>query len=70
MKRIVVKIGSSTLTAGTDELSMPQIVNLVRPIVHLKEQGYHLVVVSSGAMAAGLETLSYPELPKFIPANL
>lgn len=69
MKRIVVKIGSSTLTAGTDELSLPQIVNLVRQIVHLKEQGYHIVVVSSGAMAAGLETLSYPELPKFIPAK-
>jgi len=34
MKRIVVKIGSSTLTAGTDELSLPEIVNLVEQIVH------------------------------------
>jgi len=69
MNRIVVKIGSSTLTAGTMELSLPQIVDLVGQIVHLKEQGFQPVVVSSGAMAAGLETLDFPELPKFIPAK-
>ena len=69
MKRIVVKIGSSTLTAGTNELSLPQIANLVSQIVQLKGEGFQLVLVSSGAMAAGLETLEYPELPKFIPAK-
>lgn len=69
MDRIVVKIGSSTLTAGTLELSLPQIVNLVGQIVHLKEQGFQIIVVSSGAMVAGQETLGYPELPKFIPAK-
>jgi len=69
MDRIVVKIGSSTLTAGTLELSLPQIVSLVGQIVHLKEQGFQLIVVSSGAMVAGQETLGYPELPKFIPAK-
>jgi glutamate 5-kinase len=63
MDRIVVKIGSSTLTAGTLELSLPQIVSLVGQIVHLKEQGFQLIVVSSGAMVAGQETLGYPELP-------
>ena len=69
MNRIIVKIGSSTLTAGTMELSLPQIVDLVGQIVHLKDQGFQPVVVSSGAMAAGLETLEFPELPKFIPAK-
>ena len=69
MKRIVVKIGSSTLTGGTEKLSRSQIVNLVRQIVQLKKDGYQLVVVSSGAMAAGLEELGFPELPKFIPAK-
>lgn len=69
MERIVVKIGSSTLTGGTNQLSMPQILDLVGQIVALKERGLQLIVVSSGAMAAGLETLGYPELPKFIPAK-
>ena len=64
-----MKIGSSTLTAGTLELSLPQIMSLVGQIVHLKEQGFQLIVVSSGAMVAGQETLGYPELPKFIPAK-
>jgi len=69
MKRIVVKIGSSTLTSGTNELSKAQIVDLVGQIAHLKQNGYQLILVSSGAMAAGLEALRYPELPKFIPAK-
>ena len=33
------------------------------------KNGHQLILVSSGAMAAGLETLGYPELPKFIPAK-
>jgi glutamate 5-kinase len=69
MKRIVVKIGSSTLTAGTSELSKSQIVGLVGQVAHLRQAGYQLILVSSGAMAAGLETLGFPELPKFIPAK-
>ncbi len=69
MDRIVVKVGSSTLTAGTNQLSLPQILDLVGQIVALKERGFQLILVSSGAMAAGLETLGYPELPKFIPAK-
>ena len=69
MDRIVVKVGSSTLTAGTNQLSLPQILDLVSQIVALKERGFQLILVSSGAMAAGLETLGYPELPKFIPAK-
>ena len=69
MKRIVVKIGSSTLTAGTNELSRSQIVNLVGQIAHLKQTGYQLILVSSGAIVAGLESLGFPELPKFIPAK-
>jgi len=69
MNRIVVKIGSSTLTAGSNELSRAQIVNLVGQIARLKKNGHQLILVSSGAMAAGLETLGYPELPKFIPAK-
>jgi glutamate 5-kinase len=39
-------------------------VELVRQCAELKKQGHSVVIVSSGAMAAGREHLDYPELPK------
>jgi len=68
-KRIVVKLGTSTLTAGTPYLSPPHIVELVRQMSNLYHQGHEIVLVSSGAMAAGRERLSFPKLPKEIPAK-
>jgi glutamate 5-kinase len=68
-RRIVVKLGSSTLTAGTDHLSPPQIVELVRQMARLHNAGEQVVLVSSGAMAAGRERLAFPHLPKEIPAK-
>ena len=69
MSRIVIKIGSSTLTAGTENLSQPQIADLIRQMVSLHEEGHQVVLVSSGAMAAGRESLGFPELPRFIPVK-
>jgi len=67
--RIVVKLGTSTLTAGTTLLSPPQVVELVRQAARLHAEGSELVVVSSGAMAAGREALNFRQLPKDIPAK-
>jgi glutamate 5-kinase len=67
--RIIVKLGTSTLTAGTSRLSLPTIVDLVRQMAQLHEQGCDVVLVSSGAMAAGRERLAFPKLPKEIPAK-
>jgi len=68
-KRIVVKLGTSTLTAGTPHLSPAHIVEIVRQVAHLHHEGCEMVVVSSGAMAAGRERLEFPQLPKEIPAK-
>jgi glutamate 5-kinase len=68
-KRIVVKLGTSTLTAGTANLSYPHLIDLARQIAHLRESGCQVILVSSGAIAAGREALRFPELPKFIPAK-
>lgn len=65
--RIVVKLGTSTLTGGTPHLAPALIVNLVRQLAALREQGCEVTVVSSGAMAAGRERLGFPDLPKAIP---
>jgi glutamate 5-kinase len=66
---IVVKLGTSTLTAGTSALSPARMVELVRQMADLHNQGRKVVLVSSGAIAAGRERLAFPDLPKDIPAK-
>ena len=65
--RLVVKFGTSTLTAGSPHLSPPRIIDLVRQLADLRGQGHEVVLVSSGAMAAGRSALNFPDLPKHIP---
>jgi glutamate 5-kinase len=65
--RLVVKLGTSTLTAGTPHLSAPRLVELVRQMARLREQGHVVIVVSSGAMAAGRAVLGFPALPRHVP---
>jgi glutamate 5-kinase len=66
---IVVKIGTSTLTGGTPRLSRPNMLDIIRQLAHLHETGCRLVLVSSGAMAAGRELLDNPKLPNHLPAK-
>lgn len=66
-KRLVIKVGTSTLTGGTRRLSHSRMVDLARQIAQVRAQGFEVLLVSSGAIAAGRETLGYPELPKFMP---
>ena len=67
--RLVIKLGTSTLTAGTNRLSPPRFVDLARQMSALREAGHEVILVSSGAMASGREALGYPQLPKDIPAK-
>jgi glutamate 5-kinase len=66
---IVVKLGTSTLTAGTSVLSPARMVELVRQMAQFHDEGRKVVLVSSGAIAAGRERLAFPQLPKEIPAK-
>jgi len=67
--RIVVKVGTSTLTAGRNKLHLPQISELVRQMDALMQEGHQICLVSSGAIAAGREALDFPDLPKTIPGK-
>ena len=49
-KKLIIKIGTSTLTAGTNRISFAVIESLARQIVVLKKE-YDIVIVSSGAIA-------------------
>jgi glutamate 5-kinase len=66
-RRLVVKVGTSTLTAGSARLEPPRMVDLVRQIHELRRQGAHVVLVTSGAQQAGRERLGYPETIRSIP---
>jgi len=68
-QRIVIKLGTSVLTAGTPYLNRSRLVDLVRQCAHLRNQGHEIILVSSGAMAAGKEQLGFPQLPPHVPAK-
>ncbi|MBO5197324.1 MAG: glutamate 5-kinase [Lachnospiraceae bacterium] len=63
-KRIVVKIGSSSLThEATGNLNLAKMEKLVRVLTDLKNQGKDVVLVSSGAIAVGRKTLGLNTRP-------
>ena len=66
-KRIVIKIGSSSLThRETGDLNLMKIEKLVRVISDLKGQGREVVLVSSGAIAAGRQALGGRKRPETV----
>lgn len=67
--RLVVKLGSTVLTSGTRRLDRVFMQGLVDQIACLQHQGHELVVVTSGAQAAGREHLGFPELDRSLPSR-
>ena len=59
-RRVVVKAGTTLLTQGSKQLDTYFISSLVKQLVHLHEYGMEVVLVSSGAVAAGLQVLGVP----------
>ncbi len=53
-RRIVIKVGTSTLTGGREQLDQERISDLVEQLAELHYQGREVVLVSSGAIRAGL----------------
>ena len=53
VRRIVVKVGSSTLTYDNGKPNIRRIEQLVRTISDLQNRGFEMVLVSSGAVAVG-----------------
>lgn len=62
-QRIVIKLGTSVLTAGTAQLHRPAMAELTRQCAQLYESGHELILCTSGAIGAGRERLGYPDLP-------
>lgn len=68
VRRVVVKIGSSILS-GPNGLDRQRITDLVSEMAVLRQRSYQVVLVSSGAVAAGATRLGLRERPKTVPAR-
>lgn len=62
-KRIVVKIGSSSLTNDQGELDEVKLTDHVRALAVLRQANHEVILVSSGAVASGFARLGYPSRP-------
>lgn len=66
-KRIVVKLGTSLLTAGGEQLDLARIEALVGQLARLHKEGADVLVVTSGAVAAGRSRLGDRKVHRDIP---
>lgn len=67
VKRIVIKVGTSSITHSTGLLNLERMENLTRQIADLHNRGIEVILVSSGAIGAGMGRLNLKERPKTVP---
>lgn len=65
-KRIVVKVGTSTLTHKTGKTNIARISDLVNVLADLHNMGHEIILVSSGAIAIGTSRLGLKRKPDTI----
>ncbi|HEU5038561.1 MAG TPA: glutamate 5-kinase [Nocardioides sp.] len=68
-KRVVVKVGSSSLTTAAGGIDPGRVRDLVDVLAKLRASGTEVVLVSSGAIAAGLAPLGLKKRPKALAAQ-
>lgn len=66
-KRIVVKVGTSSVTYGTGKINLGGMDLLVREIADLSNEGREMILISSGAVGAGVGKLNLSEPPRTLP---
>lgn len=67
--RIVVKIGSSSLTYGTGLINIRRLESFVKVLADLKNSGREIILVTSGAQAVGMGKLGMQEKPRDMPSR-
>ena len=68
-KRVVVKVGTSTLTHCTGMLNIRRVEMLVKTLADLQNSGREIILVSSGAIGLGMGKLGIKERPKDTPTR-
>jgi len=64
LQRIVIKLGTGTITDSQRNPDKPQILNLIQQINTLHREGKQIILVSSGAVATGRGVLGFAQKPK------
>jgi len=67
--RIVIKIGSSTLTHRAGRLNIRRVEELVKVLSDIKNAGHEVILVSSGAIAMGVGKLNLSAKPTDMPGK-
>ena len=67
--RIVIKVGTSTLTHSTGKLNIRRVELLCKVMSDLKNAGHELVLVSSGAIAMGIGKMNLTRKPADVPSK-
>lgn len=67
IKKIIIKVGSSSLCDDKGKIEKEKILGLVLQISKLIKRGYSIVLVSSGAIAAGMGAMDLESKPQTIP---
>ena len=67
--RIVVKVGTSTLTHATGRLNIRRVESLCKTLADLKNAGHEIILVSSGAIGMGVGKLMLPSRPEDMPTK-
>jgi len=65
-RRIVIKVGTRLVTRANGKLSIAYIERLVRELADLRNQGHEIILVSSGAIGAGMGRLALAKRPNAI----
>ena len=68
-KRVVVKLGTSTLTHRTGRLNIRRVEGLVKNLADLQNAGHEIILVSGGAIGLGMAKLGLQERPKDTPSK-
>ncbi|MCX6344251.1 MAG: glutamate 5-kinase [Armatimonadetes bacterium] len=66
-KRVVVKIGTSSLVQENGSLDREKMAGIIGQLAQIKQSGSDVILVSSGAIRAGMERLDLSERPKNMP---
>ena len=67
--RIVIKIGTSTLTHATGHLNIRRVEQLCKVLSDIKNSGHQVILVSSGAIGMGVGKLGLRQKPSDIPTK-
>src|SRR5262245_10366955 len=67
MARVIVKVGTSSLTGERGQINETMVAELCRQVADVRAQGHQVVIVSSGAVSAGVAVLGLEQRPAALP---